>query len=66
VGDLALQAGPNDAVVPVDYRAEQLREAIERCLRIHPEAPTDCDREPWLVHARSVVALLSGQSRRAD
>jgi glycosyltransferase involved in cell wall biosynthesis len=58
VGDLAMQARPGDVVLTVDYRADQLREAIERCLRASVEAPTIWDREAWLYHARSVVALL--------
>jgi glycosyltransferase involved in cell wall biosynthesis len=58
VGDLALQAGPNDAIVPVDYTAEQLRDAIDRCLRAIVEAPTTWDRQAWLYHASSALALL--------
>jgi len=59
VGDLALQAHTDDVVVAADYTAAELREAIERCLRASTEAPTDWDREPWLYHARSVMARIS-------
>ena len=58
VGDLALQAHPGDAVLPVDYTADQLREAIGRCLRARVEAPKDWDLEPWLSQARSVLARI--------
>ena len=58
VGDLALQAHPGDAVLPVDYTADQLREAIGRCLRARVEAPKDWDIEPWLSQARSVLARI--------
>jgi glycosyltransferase involved in cell wall biosynthesis len=59
VGDLPLQARTGDEVVTINYSAHQLREAIERCLRASTEAPTDWDREPWLYHARSVMARIS-------
>jgi glycosyltransferase involved in cell wall biosynthesis len=58
VGDLALQARPGDVVVSVDYTADELREAIERCLGASVEVPTDWDHEPWLFHARSVLSRI--------
>jgi len=58
VGDLALQARPGDVVVTVNYTEDQLREAIEQCLRASVEAPNTWDRDAWLYHARSVLALL--------
>src|ERR1035437_5566933 len=58
VGDLALQARPGDVVVSVDYTGDQLREAVERCLRAQVEAPTIWAREAWLDHARRVLASL--------
>jgi glycosyltransferase involved in cell wall biosynthesis len=59
VGDLALQARPGDVVLTVNYTADQLREAIERCLLAGVEMPIVWDREAWLYHARSVLARLS-------
>jgi hypothetical protein len=58
VGDLALQASPKDTVVPANYVAEQLRDAVGRCLRGNAEAPTAWDHDAWLSHARSVLTFL--------
>src|SRR5450759_520579 len=58
VGDLAMQARPGDVVLTVDYSADQLRKAIERCLRAGVEAPTEWESGPWLFQARSVLAFL--------
>jgi glycosyltransferase involved in cell wall biosynthesis len=58
VGDLALQARRSDSVVPPDYTAEQLREAVDQCLRAGVETPTTWDQDAWFFHARSVLARL--------
>jgi glycosyltransferase involved in cell wall biosynthesis len=59
VGDLALQARSGDVVLTVDYTADELREAIERCLGASVEVPNVWDRQAWLFHASSVLARLS-------
>ena len=56
VGDLARQAGPADAVVPMDYTAVQLRTAIRRALARQPPAPR---LEAWRRHATLVLSRFS-------
>jgi hypothetical protein len=55
VGDLKEQAAARDVVVPRDYTAAQLREAVARCLAAGIEVPTTWNLDSWLAHAAGVL-----------
>ena len=55
VGDLAQQALPLDAVLPVDYSPEQLCEAIRRCIQAGRHAPDAWNVAAWALHAKTVL-----------
>jgi len=61
VGDLAQQVGPCDVVVPPDYNAKQLRDAVGQCLQADHFAPAEWNTEAWRLHAAVVLARLASR-----